>query len=82
MSLLFLPVQAANISEMDVSNQSEHKLPQMLHQKSLTHDKNGAVTVLLPLLPIKVSNMAVMHNNDQVTRQLTYLQDHKSLKLS
>jgi len=29
MSLLFLPVNAANISSMDVCNQSEHNLPKM-----------------------------------------------------
>jgi len=45
------------------------------------HAKNGAVTVLLSLLPIKAANTHVMHNNDQVTCELPYLQDHKSLML-
>jgi len=43
--------------------------------------KNGAVTVFLSLLPIQAANMSVMHNNDQVTCELPYLQDHKSLTL-
>jgi len=45
------------------------------------HAKNGAVTVLLSLLPIKAASTSVMHNNDQVTGELPYLQDHKSLML-
>jgi len=42
---------------------------------------NGAVTMLLSLWPIKAANMSVMLNNDQVTGELLYLQDHKSLTL-
>jgi len=45
------------------------------------HSKNGAVTALLSLLPITAANMSVMHNNDQVTSELPYLQDQKSLTL-
>jgi len=45
------------------------------------HAQNGAVTVLLSLWPIKAGNMSVIHNNDQVTGELPYLQDHKSLTL-
>jgi len=45
------------------------------------HAKNGAVTVLLSYLPINAANTSVMHKNDQVTGELTYLQDHKSLTL-
>jgi len=45
------------------------------------HAKNGAVTVLLPVLLINAANTWVMHNNDQVTGELPYLQDHKLLTL-
>jgi len=45
------------------------------------HAQNGAVTVLLSLLPIQAANTSVMHNNDQVSGELPYLQDHKSLTL-
>ena len=45
------------------------------------HAKTGAVTLLLSLLPIEAANTSVMHNNDQVTGDLPYLQDHKSLTL-
>jgi hypothetical protein len=45
------------------------------------HVKNGAVTVWLFLLPIKAANTLVMHNNYQVTIEIPYLQDHKSLGL-
>jgi hypothetical protein len=45
------------------------------------HAKNGAATVLLSLLPIKATNMSVMHNNYQVTGDLPYLQDPKLLTL-
>ena len=45
------------------------------------HAKNRTVTVLLSLLPIKAANTSVMHKNDQVTCELRYLQDHKSLTL-
>ena len=45
------------------------------------HAENGAVTVLLSLLPIQAANWSVMHNNDQDTVELPYLQDHKSLTL-
>jgi len=41
------------------------------------HAKSGAVTVLLSLLPMKAANRYVMHNNDQVTGELLYLQDQK-----
>jgi len=45
------------------------------------HAKNGALTVLLSLLPIEAANTSVMHNIDQVTGELLYLQHHKSLTL-
>jgi len=45
------------------------------------HAKDGAVTVLLSPFTIKVVNTSVMHNNDQVTAELPYLQDHKLLML-
>ena len=44
------------------------------------HAMNGVVTVLLTLLPIKAAKTSVMHNNDQVTGELQYLQHHKSLR--
>jgi len=43
--------------------------------------KNGAVTVLQSLLPIKAANTTVMHINAQVTGDLPYLHDHKLLTL-
>jgi len=43
--------------------------------------RNAVVTVLLSLLPMKAANTSVMHKNDQVTGELPYLQDHKSLTL-
>jgi len=45
------------------------------------HSQNGVVRVLLLLLPIKAANQSVIHNSDQITVQLPYLQDHKSLML-
>jgi len=45
------------------------------------HAENGAVTVLLSLLPIEAANTSIMHNNDQGTSELPYLQDHKLLTL-
>jgi len=45
------------------------------------HTKIGALTVLLSLLPIEAANTSVMHNIDQVTGALRFLQDHKSLTL-
>jgi len=45
------------------------------------HAKNGAVTVLLSLLPMKAANTSIMHKNDQVTGQLPFLKDHKSMTL-
>jgi len=45
------------------------------------HAKNGAGTVLLSLLQINAANRSGMHKNNQVTAELPYLQDHKSLTL-
>ena len=45
------------------------------------HSQNGAVTVWLSLLPIKAANTSVMHNSDQITVELPYIQNHKSLIL-
>jgi len=45
------------------------------------HAKNGAVTVLLSLLPMKGANTSIMRKHDQVTGELPYLQDRKSLRL-
>ena len=39
------------------------------------------MTVLLSLLPREAANRSVIHNIDQVTGELLYLQDHKSLTL-
>jgi len=36
------------------------------------HPKNGAVSMLLYLLPIEAANTSVMYNNDQVTSELPY----------
>jgi hypothetical protein len=36
---------------------------------------------LLSFWPIKAANISGMYNNDQVTGELLYLQDHKSLML-
>jgi len=47
----------------------------------VAHSQNGVVTVLLSFLPIKAANTSVMHNSDQMTVQLPFLQDHKSLML-
>jgi hypothetical protein len=46
-----------------------------------SHAKNGAVTVLLSLLSFKAANTSIIHNNGQVTSELPYIQDHKSLTL-
>jgi hypothetical protein len=37
--------------------------------------------MLQSLMPIKAANTSVMPNNDKVTGELPYLQDHKSLML-
>jgi len=39
------------------------------------HVQNGAVTMWWSLLPIKGANMWVIHNSNQITFQLLYLQD-------
>jgi len=46
-----------------------------------THSLNGAVTVLLSLIPMTAANTSVMHNGNQINLQLPYLQDQKSLIL-
>ena len=43
------------------------------------HAKNAAVTMFVSLLAIKAANTSVMQNNDQVTGEIPYMQDHKSL---
>jgi len=45
------------------------------------HLQNVALTVLAALLAIKDANTLVMHNSKQITVQLPYLQDVKSLTL-
>jgi len=45
------------------------------------HSQNGAVPVLVYLLPIHGANTSVTHNSDQITVQLPYLQNRKSLTL-
>jgi hypothetical protein len=42
---------------------------------------NRVVIVLQSILPIKAANTSVMHNSDQLTVQLLYLPDQKSLML-
>ena len=46
-----------------------------------SHTQNWAVTVLLSLLRIKVAITFGMHNSDQITVQLQYVQDQKLLTL-
>ena len=43
--------------------------------------QTGAVTLLVALSPIQAANMSVIHTRDQITVQLPYLEDHKSLML-
>jgi len=45
------------------------------------HIQNGAVTVSLSLFPIKAANTLIMHNSEQLTFYLPYLQDQKSWTL-
>ena len=45
------------------------------------HSQNGAVTVWQLFLPRKAAHILVMHYSDQITIQLTYLQNLKSLTL-
>ena len=45
------------------------------------HFQNGAVTMALSLLALKATDMLFMHNSNQITFQLHYLQDQKSLIL-
>jgi len=45
------------------------------------HSQNGTVTMLQSLLSIKAANTSVMHNSNQITVLLPYLQDQKSLTL-
>jgi len=85
MSLLFLPLKAANTSSMDVSNQSQLILPKMQSQSCWcsvdTYFHNGAVTMLPYLSPITATDMSVMQNSDQIILQLHYLHYQKSLML-
>jgi len=46
------------------------------------HFHNGAVTLPVSFLPIKAANTLVMHNSEQISFQLPYLKDLKSLMLS
>jgi len=45
------------------------------------HSQNGAVTMLMSLLPTKAAITSFMPNSDQITIQLPYLQDQKLLRL-
>jgi hypothetical protein len=45
------------------------------------HSQNGAMTVLLSLLPIKAANTWLMPNSDQSTVELPYLHNHESWML-
>jgi len=48
------------------------------HLRSVdAHSHNGAVTVLLSLVPITAANTLVLPNSDQITIQIPYLQEHK-----
>jgi len=40
-----------------------------------SHFQNGALTMSRCLLPLNTANMLVIHNSDQITFQLPYLQD-------
>jgi len=85
MSLMFLAVKAANNSKwMSATNWNIHyprcKVRNCWHSVD-DHSQNWAVSVLLSLLPINAANTSVMHNSEQITVQLPYLQDHKSLRL-
>jgi len=45
------------------------------------HFQDPAVTVALSLMPMKATNILVMHNSNHMTVELPYLQDRKSLTL-
>jgi hypothetical protein len=45
------------------------------------HPQNGVVMVLLSVLTMRAANTSVMHNSDQITVELPYLQNHQSLML-
>jgi len=45
------------------------------------HSQNGVVAGLLSLLPTTAAYTLVLHNSDQITVQLPYIQELKSLML-
>jgi hypothetical protein len=45
------------------------------------HFENGVITMSLSLSALKAANTLVMHNYKQITFQLTYIQNQKSLSL-
>jgi hypothetical protein len=47
----------------------------------VAHFQNGAVTMLLAVLPIMDAKTTLMLNSDSITSQLPYLQDKKLLAL-
>jgi len=46
-----------------------------------THFHNGAVTVSLSVFPIKTANTFILNGRSQISTELPYLQDQKSLTL-
>jgi len=84
-SLVFLPLKAANIASMDVCNQVELRIPKMQNWKLLTlrwrsFSELGSDRLAVSLA-YTAANMSVMHNSDQIMIQLPYLQDQKLLML-
>jgi len=86
LSLSLLPINAANTSIMD--NSEQIRFPMKLVTKSKNsgrsvdhHFQNGAVTVSLSLSPVIAANTLVMHTSKQIASQVTYLQDKQSLTL-
>ena len=86
-SLLF--ITADNKFIMSIYRSRALEIHKMQHPKSVTlcwhsvdaHFQIGAVTMFLSPLPITAANTLIMDKTMEITSQLTYLQDEKSLML-
>jgi len=77
--------KAAITLYMTIATKSKLDLPRYKsknHWRSVdAHFQNGAVTAFLSLSPTKAANISVMQNSEQITFEIPYLQDQKSLTL-
>jgi hypothetical protein len=76
-----LPIQPLCWKEIQLLNNYHSYKTKNCWRSVDPHFQNGAVTMSLAVLPIKAVSTTVMLDSDEITSQLRYLQDQKSLKL-